>query len=267
MKTRARVVIVGLAWLILAAVVHADVEPPYDPAILPPENFRPSLPFSMPEKAGNMGAARLSYPIAVPPGRRGMAPDLTIDYNSGGGNGALGVGWRLSLPVIQRSTRNGLHYNGTSFEHDGDDLVPRLDWGNGYYGARREVHFSKYQMTSPETGWIVNTRDGLKYYFGTSRASQIYNAYGVFQWCLDRVEDSNGNYYSITYFKDQEQIYPSLISYTGNRSLSPTHAVAFAYESRPDFIVSYLSKFRAVTAKRLKTITTKCGDSLNYATI
>ena len=259
MNTRTSVVSVGLVWLLLVAVALGDEGPPYDPTILPAENYSPPLPFNVPEKAGNIGAARLSYPILVPPGRRGTAPQLTLEYTSGGGNGPMGVGWRLSLSVIQRSTRNGLFYKGTSFEHDGEELVPRPDWGNGYYGAKRETLFSKYQMTSPDKGWVISTRDGVKYYFGASTASQINNSYGVFQWCLDRVEDPNGNFYSITYFKDQGQIYPSLISYTGNTGLNPTHAVEFNYENRPDVIVSYLSQSRTATAKRLKSITTKAN--------
>src|SRR5262249_19308317 len=60
-----------------------------------------------PPKANNMGDARLSYPIEVPPGRQGMKPQLSIDYNSSGGNGGLGVGWPLSAPSISIATRLG----------------------------------------------------------------------------------------------------------------------------------------------------------------
>lgn len=53
-----------------------------------------------PPKGGAMGSNNLNYPIEVPPGRAGLAPQLAITYNSGGGNGWLGVGWDLSVPSI-----------------------------------------------------------------------------------------------------------------------------------------------------------------------
>src|SRR5882672_834942 len=54
------------------------------------------------------GAFTYAYPIAVPPGRKGIQPDLKLIYNSQANNGWLGIGWDLSLGSIQRSTKNGL---------------------------------------------------------------------------------------------------------------------------------------------------------------
>src|SRR5262249_13531058 len=54
------------------------------------------------------GAFTYTYPIAVPPGRHGLQPDLKLVYNSQANNGWLGIGWDLSLPSIQRSTKNGV---------------------------------------------------------------------------------------------------------------------------------------------------------------
>jgi RHS repeat-associated protein len=251
-----------LAVLIVYACVApagAQVEPPYDPTILPQEYAGPPLPIKEPDSMANSGAARLSYPIAVPPGRRGISPRLSLEYNSGGRNGIAGVGWSLSTGAIQRSTRNGLTYAGTAFEHDGEELAARPDWGPGFYGAKREERFSKYQLTSASSGWVMTTRDGVCYSFGSQAGSRQENPFGVFQWWLDRVEDTNGNHYLITYTKDQGQIYPAQIVYTGNGQLSPTHSIVFTYTSRPDAVESYQTKTRVVTAKRLSTITTKAN--------
>ena len=262
MKSKSRGILALLMVLACVAQAGAQAEPPYDPSILPQANAGQPTTIAVPEKIANSGAARLSYPIAVPPGRRGLAPRLTLEYNSGGRDGMVGVGWSLCLPVIQRSTRNGLDYQGSSFEHDGEELALRPDWGAGYYGAKREEHFSKYQLSSLSAGWVVTTREGTRYTFGAQTGSRLENPYGIFQWCLDRVEDPNGNYYSITYFKDQGQIYPTRISYTGNGRLNPTHAVEFAYEARPDAVLSYLTKARVATAKLLTSITTKANGQV-----
>jgi Salmonella virulence plasmid 65kDa B protein/FG-GAP-like repeat len=44
---------------------------------------------------GDGGTASYSVPIAVPPGRAGMEPKLSIVYNSSGINGPVGVGWAV----------------------------------------------------------------------------------------------------------------------------------------------------------------------------
>jgi hypothetical protein len=54
------------------------------------------------------GLPSLSYPLEVPPGRAGLAPELALHYHAGGGAGVLGLGWSLDLPAIERSLRAGI---------------------------------------------------------------------------------------------------------------------------------------------------------------
>ncbi|VAW32851.1 hypothetical protein MNBD_GAMMA01-501, partial [hydrothermal vent metagenome] len=43
-----------------------------------------------------MGQANYSIPILTAAGTAGLAPQVALNYSSGGGNGAIGVGWSVS---------------------------------------------------------------------------------------------------------------------------------------------------------------------------
>src|SRR5690606_13992563 len=45
-----------------------------------------------PPSPNSNGIASTSFPIKLPPGRNGMAPNLSVNYNSEAGNGWMGVG-------------------------------------------------------------------------------------------------------------------------------------------------------------------------------
>ena len=62
------------------------------------------------------GAATYQIPIFTPPGTAGMQPQISIVYNSQGGNGLLGVGWDIAgLSAITR-TPPTLYHEGESKE-------------------------------------------------------------------------------------------------------------------------------------------------------
>lgn len=230
------------------------------------------LPF--PQTHVFTGAATTRIPIRVTPGRAGVAPGLSLNYNSFQKNGWIGLGWSIDMSAIQRSTKRGLRLDPNG-RYDQDDfvagvdgasveLVPRTDgWGAGYYSAKIEGRFSKYYFTGDN--WEVTARDGRKYFYGTTPASRQYNDHGTFKWCLDRVEDTNGNYMTISYFQDMDQgevreIYLEEIQYTGNIGLEPTNGVRFYLENRPDAPPLYHSNAKTVTDKRLKTIYVTAGS-------
>ena len=87
-------------------------------------------------------------------------------------------------------------------------LVSRSDWGSNYYGAKKEGRLSKYYYNSSTGGWVVTSKNGTTYYYGTTSASrQDFNSgANVFKWCLDKVQDLNGNTMTVTYYKDQGEI-------------------------------------------------------------
>ncbi|TKA62452.1 hypothetical protein B0A55_12767, partial [Friedmanniomyces simplex] len=75
------------------------------------------------------GTATVSIPVPVSKARRDMSPDLSLQYNSGTGQGPYGMGWSLAgLPEITRSTRNSLPMYDDEVDifvlSGGEDLVP-----------------------------------------------------------------------------------------------------------------------------------------------
>ncbi len=207
------------------------------------------------------GAASYGIPIAVPPGRNGMQPNISLSYNSYAGNGLVGVGWDIDMGFIQRSTKYGVDYSGDDFMVGSKDLVSRSsDWGSNYYGAKIEGSFTKYYK-NPAGGWVAITKSGKKFYYGTQYNSrQVFNGgQDIFKWFLDKVLDKNGNYMTITYTRNNNQIYPSEIKYTAKGGLAATKSVIFNLESRDDVQVSYETKYRVTTLKRLKSIEVRSG--------
>ena len=216
---------------------------------------------------GNSGTASAGIPIQVPPGRNGIAPNLTLSYNSSKGNGWIGLGWDISLGEIARPTKRGVDYAANDFVFSiggsTSELVSRSsDWGNDYFGLKTEGEFSKFYHDKVNDRWEVTTKNGTKYYYGkTPYDSGIDgrqdNANGVFKWCLVWVQDRNGNYMKISYSKNQGEIYPDRIDYTGNNTtgLSPSNYIQFYYEEgRTDAPVMYTTNSSVKTAYRLKTI-------------
>ena len=215
-----------------------------------------------------------SIPIEVPPGRNGLQPNLALSYASSGGNGWVGMGWKLEMGTIERQTRWGVLYNPTTAEEQAGkvytirvngisaDLVPApAPAPSDEYRAKIEGEFLRIKKLAG--GWEVTDKKGTKYFFGRTTPFQIQDsAVGIFKWCLERVEDRDGNYMTITYSADQGQGYLSQIDYAGNGATAPTNQVKFYLENRPDASEMYTSNFKIKTAKRLITIEVKAGGNL-----
>jgi Salmonella virulence plasmid 65kDa B protein len=128
------------------------------------------------------GRGNFSVPIAVPPGRHGLQPQLALGYSTGNGNGPFGLGWQLSLPGVTRKTSQGLPKYRDAAGEDGEradtfvlsgaeDLVPV---GGGYpgrvcYRPRTEGLFARIEHVRDETDnyWEVHSKDGLRTRYGT----------------------------------------------------------------------------------------------------
>lgn len=219
------------------------------------------------------GSASLSIPIAVPPGRAGIQPNLALVYNSSERLlGNAGYGWTLDLGSIQISTKKGVpKYDGTdifTMEQNGStqDLVED-PYTPSLYHMEVEGAFANIQYYTDH--WVITDKKGIKYYYGNtndSKQNDPANPTHILRWALNRVEDLNGNYMTISYLNDNGQIYPQTISYTGNDQASlilSTYAqVSISYVAASSPSISYISKFSVKTAQRLDHITVSVGPNV-----
>jgi RHS repeat-associated protein len=190
---------------------------------------------SMPVAVANqMGTATTSFPIKLPAGRGGMAPKLSINYNSDAGNGWLGLGWELNIPSINIDTRWGVPRYDASTETEtytlageqltfsegekGPYLLPHRLEGfgksriqNRQFYPRIEGAYDKIVRLgdSPKNYyWKVSTKEGIVNYYGGDETGVKDSAVlrnpdpnnnHISQWALYKSVDTHGNYVKYEY--------------------------------------------------------------------
>src|SRR3989338_5614611 len=195
----------------------------YESSFLNSVRYQPSI-----QDPSAMGAFTYDYPIQIPPGRNNLQPQLAISYNSQQKNNHsfVGYGWSLSLPSITRLSKNGVDrmYEDQYFSSSlsGELVAVSLtDDVHGEYAAKVENGgFLIYEYDSSGY-WMVTDKSGTVYTFGSSedtRQDDSTDSTRVYAWMLEEVYDTNDNFVSYSYSKDQGQIYPSKITYTGSGS-------------------------------------------------
>ena len=228
----------------------------------------------------NSGDATYQIPIIVPPGTGGMAPNISINYNSAVGNGIMGFGWALgATSAITRVPSNFYHEgltDGVDFDNydrfalDGNRLILI----SGTYGAAGSVYYTESEtfvkvtaMGSTTNGpqWFeVKTKDGRTLEYGNTTLSRFEGAgrTDVIIWYLNKVTDANGNYMTYTYHNDKTngEYWLEKIDYTGNAttSLATYNSVVFTYQTRNDIRTDYIYGAPFKTSKYLSDIKTLC---------
>lgn len=223
------------------------------------------------------GAATYSIPIEVAPGVTGLAPKLTLNYNSQGPNGALGIGWSLGgLSSITRCPRT-IAQDGVrgAVKYDFNDRYcidgQRLVLVGGIYGGASSEYRTEIEGFSRIVGYgaagngpeffIVQTKSGLTMEYGRSDDSRI-EAQGTptpAVWALNRIYDVNGNAMIIYYDEDGANgyAYPRSIVYGYNE-------VVFDYENRVDPILLYQAGSKNRILRRLKTVSNFSGGVSSF---
>ncbi len=237
------------------------------------ESFAPDL---------HTGTGNLTVPIALPPGRNKLQPDLSLTYSTGHGNGLFGFGWGLSIPGVARDAARGVPLY--SDEDDvfllsgSEQLVPTRPASDGamLYRPRTEGIFARIKRfrSAQDDYWEVRSRNGLKSLYGHSGASGADSAvvrdpddpHRVFSWCLTETTDPFGNRIEYLYERELsandgphhwDQIYLKTIRYVDHGTKeSPQFLVTidFVYDARPDPFSNYRAGFEIRTARRCTQI-------------
>ncbi|HEX6882464.1 MAG TPA: toxin TcdB middle/N-terminal domain-containing protein [Planctomycetota bacterium] len=236
-----------------------------------------------------------SIPIEVPPARQGMAPALSLSYDSSRSNGVVGVGWAFDQPMIQRDTREGVPvewknlaqtlkaYDDSkgfifSFGGSSSALVPVALTSPpfGVYRAEVDRDFLKFEYL-PTGHWKITERNGTVStlgQFAALRSILFGGAPGVagrdkFRWYIESSIDANQNRIDYTYrtFPDSVELFPDQILYGGHGASGPFNhncKVQFGYSTEPrsDLILSYESGFRVQCTRLLTSLTVRGKDDV-----
>nr|WP_246722905.1 fibronectin type III domain-containing protein [Aliikangiella sp. G2MR2-5] len=226
------------------------------------------------------GAATYSVPIAIPPGRAGMQPNVSLNYSSRSGNGIVGVGWSLGVgssihrcgPSRAVDGQNvGVTYNATMDKLclDGQRLILANSAAYGEPGAQYHTELDQFlrvtqldgSMNSGSTNFKVEYKNGTLAYYGNSSDSR-HSAGGISEtlsWAIKQKEDrtplrNNIRYYYETYGQGEHLL--RQIKYTGENDSYGDRQVEFVYENRPDKDFKMLAGGKTESTKRLSHIKT-----------
>ncbi|TQV79517.1 tandem-95 repeat protein, partial [Aliikangiella coralliicola] len=230
------------------------------------------------------GAATYSVPIAIPPGRNGMQPNVSLSYSSKSGNGKVGMGWSLSAgSSIHRCGQIaaidtyglGVTYNAGTDKLclDGQRLIV-VEGNYGESGAIYRTELDSFVKVTQFNGinngtsqFRVDTKGGRKLYYGWE-ADARHSASGrseILSWAIKREEDQHQNaiVYQYTTYGAGEHLLTA-IDYTEKLNEAADRKVEFIYPDteRSDKSVRYLAGGKTEQTRLLESIKTSYNDTV-----
>lgn len=170
------------------------------------------------------GSNQVSIPLPVAAARHGFAPQLSLSYNSGQGNGIFGLGWGVGVSTIQRKTDRGLPQYQDATESDtfvlagAEDLVPLLkqhpltqaweqvtntqgDFEVKQYRPRIEGSWLKIEQWKSTLDGVIHWRtiapNNVVTVYGDTPACRIADPahpnHRIFEWLISHSYDDKGN--------------------------------------------------------------------------
>lgn len=227
------------------------------------------------------GAATYTIPIAVPPGINGVVPQISLTYNSQGGNGTAGFGWNISgVSAITRIPSTKFHdgvidpvdYNALDrFALDGQRLIVK-NGTTGVYGADKTEYetesFSNIKITSYGVDplgakygpayFIVEYPDGSKASYGNSPESR-----SITDWAINYWENPQGVRISYSYSLSYSMTNLISIKYGNIKEAAPINEIIFKYAVRKRPEQFYVGGLNAINNTILKEINVK-GNGVGF---
>ncbi|TVR04449.1 MAG: hypothetical protein EA398_02060, partial [Deltaproteobacteria bacterium] len=205
--------------------------------------------------APGTGIATYGLPVPLLPAPGSFVPSLALRYQSGAGNGPLGIGWSLESARLCRKTDAGAPLyggaeDGDAFFLDGSsssgDIVPLAEEG-GRWGPRVEGSWIRLRPNrgGDGEGWELTHPDGRTSWYGTtpdSREGPVPSDFGgTFCWALSRQEDAFGRAIEYTYRRDGGRLHLSEVRY----AVSTPHprSVRLSYRERDDRFTDHVAGY------------------------
>lgn len=229
-------------------------------------------------RVNESGAATYSIPIALPAGTAGVAPQLSLNYSSQGGNGFVGLGWSIAgTSAISRCRQTASQDDAAKpitmttedrFCLDGQRLL-LASGSEGVYGATYRTEIDSFsRITYLNDRFVVEGKDGSTAIYGGSDTnnSKVIIGSQPLTWSLSRFTDSVGNAITFHYASAANGYHISEIRYAYDATVSGTtgdvvsvsgasHAkVSFVSESREDVIRGYIQGVLLSTTKRVSRV-------------
>ncbi len=222
------------------------------------------------------GGATYQVPIAVPPGLNGVAPQLSLAYNSQSGNGLVGYGWNISgISAITRIATTKFHdgfIDGVDFDSndrfalDGQRLILK----SGVYGGNGAVYETEnysnikvisYGRSNIPQSFEVFYPDGTVAQYGNSIDSRGGTVWSIKRW--SNTQDIRINY---KYVKEGGNIFIERINYGTKTSNSELNTIQFIYKTRNRPEHAYVSDGFQYTNTKILSEVKVTGSNTNFRT-
>ncbi len=230
------------------------------------------------------GHANYEIPLLGFQGTGGFSPNLSLVYNSGAGNGMVGIGWGMSgLSSISRCSKSlsidnkagGISFDETDrFCLDGQRLIV-VEGSYGASGSTYRTAMDSYLLVtahgsvSGEPAYFsVEAKDGSTRFYGNDSNDNSKRKYSgkTISWSIDLHIDRSGNSIRYTYAGQEDDFNIKRIDYAyGSASPSADSAtyIDFNYQPRvSDSSSGYLNGQKWTRTKRLSQIRSYNNDVL-----
>ncbi|MPT36041.1 MAG: hypothetical protein E2604_13385, partial [Flavobacterium sp.] len=216
------------------------------------------------------GAANYTIPISVLPGLKGIAPQISLVYDSQSGNNIAGYSWSLSgVSVITRVNSNKFHDDSTApvafnsqdrFALDGERLLLKSGSVYGADGAIYETaNFSNVKITSYGVSpygaaygpqyFVVEYPDGSKAQYGNTSASRSQD-----RWSIDYWENPQGIRINYTYDSTFNTSRLLRITYGTIGTTPGINTITFGYKARTRSESAYIAGIPFTQSSLLNSI-------------